>query len=91
MTTKSEIEQQLLEFVKREILPRSQNLSVASDLVEEGFDSLSLVNLLLFVEKRHGVWISEKAITKDAIANIANLAETVLKHLNDSKNLHERH
>jgi acyl carrier protein len=90
MITKSGIEQQLLEFVKREILPHSRNLSVGSDLVEEGFDSLSLVNLLLFIEKRYGVWIPEKAITKAAIASIAKVAETVLKHLNESKDLHER-
>ena len=91
MTGRSEIEREILDFVKREILPRAGGLTAESDLVAEGFDSLSLVNLLLFIEKKFGVWIPEKAIGQSAIASVRNLAETVCRHLDDSETLHERH
>jgi acyl carrier protein len=52
--------------------------------VAAGFDSMSLVRLLLFVEMTYGLWIPEKEINSEALRNLRALAATV------SRLLHER-
>ena len=81
MTTQSELEQRLLDFVNGEIFGGCVRLDVESDLVAAGFDSMSLVSLLLFVEREHGIWLQENEITAEVLMNIKSLAAHVQKHL----------
>ena len=53
------IEEQLLSFLRREVVSPEVPLNSETDLIATGFDSLSLVRLLLFVEKKYGRWIPE--------------------------------
>jgi len=55
-----------------------------TDLLASGFDSMSLVRVLLFIEKTYGLWIPEGEITGTALSNARALAATV------SRLLHER-
>ncbi|MEI6147667.1 MAG: acyl carrier protein [bacterium] len=81
MTTQAEIEQRILDFIRREILRNQPGLNLDTDLLAAGFDSLSLVSFLLFVEREFGVWIPEREITADILANIRSLAAHVLKRV----------
>lgn len=81
MTTQAEIEERLLGFVCREIFRGQSGISADSDLIAAGFDSLSLVSLLLFVEREYGTWMPENEITAEVLKNIRSLAAHVLKHL----------
>jgi acyl carrier protein len=79
----SEIETQLLAFLRREIFAPQVVLTPETDLVAAGFDSMSLVRLLLFVEMTFCVWIPEKHITSATLQNVRTLAATVARLLHE--------
>jgi len=81
MTTQSEIEQRLLDLLRREILRGQSTVDLDTDLVAAGVDSLSLVSILLFVEREYGAWMPEMEITAEVLKNVRSLAAHVLKHL----------
>ena len=83
MTSPQEIETALLEFLRRDIFGPDIAVAPETDLVAAGFDSMSLVKLLLFVETTYGHWIPESEITGDSLASIRALSGTVAKILNE--------
>jgi len=82
MIAAQEIESKLLDFLKREVFAPEVALHPETDLVAEGFDSMSLVRVLLFLEQSYGFWIPEGEITGDALQNIRSLASTAARVLN---------
>ena len=81
MVETHEIEAELAAFLQREVFAPQVAVTPELDLLAAGFDSMSLVRLLLFVEKTYGLWIPEGEITGAALSN---LRATV------SRLLHER-
>ena len=79
-----EIEAELLAFLQREVFAPQVVVTPETDLVAAGFDSMSLVRLLLFVETTWGLWVPEKEINSSSLSNLRALAATV------SRLLHER-
>jgi diaminopimelate decarboxylase len=84
MVQPSEIEVELLAFLRREVFAPQVDLTPETDLIAAGFDSLSLVRVLVFVETTYGLWIPEGEINSAMLSNIRSLAATV------SRLLHER-
>jgi acyl carrier protein len=82
MIEASEIETKLLNFLKREVFAPEVAVTPETDLVASGFDSMSLVRLLLFIETDYGFWIPESEITGDALKNVRALANTIARLLN---------
>ena len=78
-----EIESQLQSFLQREIFAPSVAVTPETDLVAAGFDSMSLVRTLVFIETSYGLWIPEGEITGDALRNLRALAATVSRLLNE--------
>ena len=70
MISATEIENRLLEFLKREVFAAEMVVTPETDLVASGFDSMSLVRVLLFIEQSYGFWIPEGEITGDALHNV---------------------
>ena len=83
MIEPSEIETKLLDFLKREVFAPEVGLTPETDLVGAGFDSMSLVRVLLFLEQTYGFWIPEGEITGDALQNVRALAATAARLLNE--------
>ncbi|HNQ74294.1 MAG TPA: acyl carrier protein [Verrucomicrobiota bacterium] len=82
MTNPTEIEAQLLDFLRREVFAPDVPVTPELDLIAAGFDSMSLVRLLVFIETDHGYWIPESEITTAALQNVRTLAETLARLLN---------
>ncbi|HEX3889928.1 MAG TPA: phosphopantetheine-binding protein [Verrucomicrobiae bacterium] len=82
MIEAQEIETKLLDFLKREVFAAEMVVAPETDLVASGFDSMSLVRLLLFIETDYGFWIPESEITGDALRNVRALANTIARLLN---------
>jgi D-alanine--poly(phosphoribitol) ligase subunit 2 len=82
MIEEQEIETKLLDFLKREVFAAEVVVIPETDLVAAGFDSMSLVRLLLFIETDYGFWIPESEITGDALRNVRALANTIARLLN---------
>jgi acyl carrier protein len=83
MIQPSEIEAELLAFLRRDIFSPETKLDAQTDLVAAGFDSMSLVKLLLHVETKFGKWIPEGEITNEALASVSALSVTVARVLNE--------
>lgn len=77
MSESSEIENELLAFLRREVFHAETAVDREADLIAMGFDSMSLVRLLLFVEKKFGVWISEEEIANAPVISIGALADLI--------------
>jgi acyl carrier protein len=83
MIQTSEIETELLAFLRRDIFSPETRLDAGTDLVAAGFDSMSLVKVLLHIESKYGRWIPEGEITNEALASVSALAATVARVLNE--------
>lgn len=83
MIEATEIETKLLDFLKREVFAPEIAVTPETDLIAAGFDSMSLVRLLLFIETDYGFWIPESEITGDALQNVRALASTIARLLNE--------
>jgi acyl carrier protein len=82
MIEAQEIETKLLDFLKREVFAPEVAVTPETDLVAAGFDSMSLVRLLVFIETDYGFWIPESEITSDALQTVRSLAATIARLLN---------
>lgn len=79
MTDPREIEASLLDFLRHEVFAPDLELNVETDLVAAGFDSMSLVRVLLFIETTHGFWMPQSEINAETLRNTRSLAATVLR------------
>ncbi len=75
------IEAELLAFLRREVFAPEVDVTVETDLVSAGFDSMSLVRVLVFVEQTYQLWIPESEITGESLKNLRTLAATVARLL----------
>ena len=82
MIQTQEIETKLLDFLKREVFAPGIAVTPETDLVASGFDSMSLVRMLVFIETDYGFWIPESEITGDALKDVRSLAATITRLLN---------
>lgn len=82
MVEAAQIETDLLAFVRREVFATQVDATLDTDLVAAGFDSMSLVRLLVFVEQTYGMWVPESEITGESLQNLRTLASTVARLLN---------
>jgi acyl carrier protein len=78
-----QIETDLLGFLRREVFAPNVELTTETDLVGAGFDSMSLVRVLLFIETTYGLWIPEKEITSETLSNLRSLAAAVCRLLHE--------
>ena len=78
-----QIETELLGFLRREVFAPGVDLTTETDLVGAGFDSMSLVRVLLFIETTYGLWIPEKEITGETLSNLRALAAAVCRLLHE--------
>ena len=83
MIPTQEIETRLQSYLQREVFAPEVALNVETDLVAAGFDSMSLVRTLVFIEATYGLWIPESEITTDALRNLRTLAAIVSRLLNE--------
>ena len=81
MIEESEIETELLGFVQREVFAPGVAVTAETDLIAAGFDSMSLVRILLFVELTYGLWIPEREINAVTLRNLRALTGTVARLL----------
>jgi acyl carrier protein len=77
MIEPSQIESELISFLQREVFAPELVLTPESDLIAAGFDSMSLVRLLLFVETTYGLWIPAQEINTASLQNVRTFAVTV--------------
>jgi acyl carrier protein len=69
MSGPDDVQARLLEFLRGGMFSAETQLTEETDLIASGFDSLSLVSLLVFIEKTYGLWIPQSEITETNLKN----------------------
>ena len=83
MSEPTSVQAQLLEFLRGGMFSAQICVTEETDLIASGFDSLSLVSLLVFIEKTYGLWIPQSEITEASLKNPRSLAAVVVRLLNE--------
>ncbi len=83
MSEPAAVQARMLEFVRNGVFSAGIEVTEETDLVANGFDSLSLVSLLVFIEKTYGLWIPQNEITETSLKNIKSLSALVIRLLNE--------
>ena len=76
-----DLEQELLELVEEHLLDVSHGLEPGSSLAAAGLDSMAIMQLLLLIEDRFGLWLPEEDLTHENFACIRSLAAAVSRRL----------
>ena len=71
------VSRQLCGFLRAEILAAGIAFDDATPLSQLGVDSLSIVELLLFIERRFGVGVPESRLTHANLQSVSALARCV--------------
>jgi acyl carrier protein len=80
----------LLAFVKREVFAPEFAVTPETDLVAAGFDSMSLVRLLLFVEMTYGLWIPPEEIKAETLRDLRSLSAAIFRLLHAKSTASQR-
>ncbi len=83
MIAQTQIQTELLEFLRAGIFSEQVAVAEDTDLVANGFDSLSLVALLQFIEKKYGLWLPESEINEATLKNIRTVAAVIVRLLHE--------
>lgn len=77
MPEATDIEREVLAFLRREVFAPDVVLDAESDLIGLGFDSMSLVRLMLFVESSYGLWLPHGEINTETLQSVRTLSALV--------------
>jgi acyl carrier protein len=83
MNEPTDVQARLLEFLRGGVFSAQTQVTEETDLLASGFDSLSLVSLLVFIEKTYGLWIPESEITEAALKNTRTLTILVVRLIHE--------
>jgi acyl carrier protein len=76
----SGLEHDLLRLVREHLLDGiDDDFDALSSLPDAGLDSMAIMQLLLLIEDRFGIWLPEEDLTRDNFACIRSLARAVLR------------
>lgn len=79
--TQPEVAQELLKFIKGEIVDPSIEISETTDLQNvQGIDSMAMVQIVLFIERKYDVTFSDEELNPEIFKSVNILAEAVLNH-----------
>ena len=80
--TAPEIANQLCDFLRTNVLAGDVDLNPETELSQLGVDSFSLMELVLFIERRFGLELPAEALIPDNIANVRVLSDYCVSLLN---------
>jgi acyl carrier protein len=79
--SKDNISTELIKFVRENILDNQIKLDPETPFSEIGIDSMSIIQIVLFIERKFKVALSEKELTPDNLRSIRSLTECTFKYL----------
>lgn len=75
----TEIETELLTFAKESILAKGINIEADTVLKDIGIDSYSVIEMVLFIERKFGVVLPESMLIPDNLKSISALSKATLQ------------
>jgi acyl carrier protein len=80
-----DVQTRLLEFLRGGVFSGETCVTGETDLVANGFDSMSLVSLLVFIEQTYGLWIPQNEITETNLKNASALGAVVVRLMHEGQ------
>lgn len=74
--TAGDLARDLYSFVRKRILVDGADFSLDTSLESVGIDSVSLLEILLYLERQFDIYIADEKLTPENISTIGKLAET---------------
>lgn len=71
------IEEEIKKYIEKNILAAAVKIDAATDLKNTGIDSFSIVEIILFIERRYGVSIPDNKLVPENFRTIQSLAAIV--------------
>ena len=71
-----DLAQDLYTFVRTRILAEGADFSMDTALKTVGIDSVSLLEILLYLERQHDIYIADEKLTPENISTLNKLAAT---------------
>mgnify|MGYP001636593185 CR=1 FL=1 len=84
--TLEEISNQLCGFLRENVLASDVAVNAETELSHIGVDSFSLMELILFIERRYGLELPAEALVPDNIATVTALSTCCFNLLNTGSN-----
>lgn len=78
-TTLAELEALIFDVLRSELLEVGDEFTRCSNLVDAGLSSMSVVQLLLAVEEKTGIWVDEADLTPENLETTVTLARCVFE------------
>ena len=75
------ISSQLCDYLRNNVLADDVQFNAETPFAELGIDSYSIIELVLFIERRFGVEIREEDLVPDNLYSVASLAQCATKVL----------
>lgn len=79
--SKENISHELVKFVQTTLLDSSINITGDTPFKDIGIDSMSIIELVLFIERKFNIPLSDKDLVPDNLKSINTLAECTYKCL----------
>jgi len=75
-----DIASQLIEFIKSDLVAPGVEVHVDTPFEKLGLDSFSLIEIILFIERKFGVSIPDKELNSENLHSVKTLATCVEKY-----------
>ncbi len=79
-----EIASELCVFLRENILAPNVEVTASTELSNIGVDSFSLMELVLFIERRFSLILAAESLTPDNIASVGNLSAYCISQLSSA-------
>ena len=70
----------LIEFIKTNLVAEGVEVTPETPFEKLGLDSFSIIEIILFIERKYGVTISDKELNKENLYSVSSLAKCVQNH-----------
>ncbi len=78
---KVEIANELLSFVRKTIIDSSVEIGAETPFKDLGIDSVSIINIVLFIERKFDLALPEEALSPENLRSIHSLANCTFELL----------
>jgi acyl carrier protein len=80
--TKEILSQELCTFIKSTIADKKVHVDPATAFSDIGIDSLSIIELVLFIERKFKITLPEEELIPENFKSAATLAQCAIRYLN---------
>lgn len=79
-----ELEKEMILFVKENLVAESVVLEPETVLASVGLDSFSMIEIVLFLERKFSIELPDEALTPENIKSISSMCQCAMEYSNQS-------